>query len=152
MNTSFDLSSRLPPATPTLTLKSSAGNGTIGQSVQLTGTVNPPASGEVTLTQSVNGSAPQFVANVSLTNGAYSYQYNLSAAGNYTFQARFVGNAQLYPANSSTVTVSSKKAAPIIPEDYTWYAVGGVVLLVAIILAAYYMKAVRPRASRRRQP
>jgi hypothetical protein len=126
--------------TPTLTLQSSGASVTPGQAVTLSGTISPSASGTVTLSQSINGSAYQQIANVTLSNGAYSYQHTIPAAGTYMFRASFAGNSQLNPAQSSTVTVSSAQAAA---TDYTWYIVGGVVVIIAIIAAALLM---RPKA------
>jgi hypothetical protein len=126
----------------TLSIKASVASVTPGQTVTLSGTISPSASGTVTLSQSVNGSAFQQIATPTLTNGTYSYQYTIPGLGTYAFQTSFAGNSQLNPAQSSAVTVSSAKTTA---ADYTWFIVGAVIILVIIILAAYYITAMRPK-------
>ena len=118
--------------TSTITLQSSSANVTSGQTVTLSGAINPSASGNILLSQSVNGSVYQQIANVTLTNGTYSYQDKIPEAGTYKFQASFAGNSQLKPAQSSTVTVGSVKPTP---TSNSLYIVG--VIIVVIILASY---------------
>lgn len=103
------------PTTPTLTLKSSSSSITPGQSVTLSGTISPSASGTISLLESINGSAFQQIATPSLSNGAYSYSYTISQQGTYEFQTSFAGNSQLNPAQSSTVTVAVGVTQPTTP-------------------------------------
>jgi outer membrane protein assembly factor BamB len=135
----------VPLTTPTLSLQTSASSIPPGQTVTLSGSLSPSASGTVALSESVNGSAfQQIVAAVTLTNGGYSYSYAISGAGTYKFYTSFAGNSQLNPAQSSTVTVTSTPATPSSGTDYTMYII---IIVVAVIIIAvlYYLLAMRPK-------
>jgi outer membrane protein assembly factor BamB len=123
--------------TPTLTLTVSASSATTGQQLTLSGTISPSTSGNVVLTVSINGSASQQIANPTLSNNAYSYQYSVQGPGTYVFQASFAGNSQLNPAQSPTYTVNVGQTTTIVGIDYLqylWYIIIIIVIIIVIVL------------------
>ena len=143
--------------TASLSLSISAGSTYVGGRVTLSGSLTPPRAGRVSIMVSKDGGTYAKLAEVSLSDGAYSYVYTALEEGVYSFKAVWPGDDEYEPAESGTValevtkpvkTPTSITCSPI-PASITY---GGVVKVVgqitpAVAEAAVSLRFVRPDGS-----
>jgi hypothetical protein len=98
---------------PTFTLTTTSSSVTVGQSVNLTGTLSVPKSGSVTLDWAINASGFAFRTNENLASGIFSRIFGFSQSGTFQFRVNWPGDSSFSPSTSNTVTVSVN---PVIPE------------------------------------
>jgi len=150
-------------AAPTITLQPSTTSPTVGTKVTLSGNLSTPESGTLLVYASINGSSAQQIGTTPVTNGAYSYVYNITGPGTYAVYVEMPASAQQGEARSSTVTlvtqsvpVRSTPPAQVPnagPPEYAIYivivavlaiaAVGGAVMLRRRAASAAAMKAIK---------
>jgi len=108
----------LPPKqNATLTIQSNATSVSAGTAITLSGTITPSQTGQVSIHQSVNGSAFSQIGNATLSSGAWSYQTTITQPGTYAFYALWIGNDQYYSAMSQSqvsVTSTPQKTTPVV--------------------------------------
>jgi len=98
------------------------------------GTVQPPVAENVTIFQSVNGSAFAPLVAATVSNGAYQYTYTPAGLGNYQFKAAWGGSDAYSSTESTAVPVSVTPPASL--SDYWLYYVAAVlgIIFVAVIV------------------
>jgi outer membrane protein assembly factor BamB len=106
-----------PPSlqTAVLGLSPSSSSITLESQLTLSGTLSPAQAGDVTIYESINGSAFTVLSAATLSSGSYSYKFNPSSLGSYKFYSSWPGNSQYNPAQSSTTTVSVTAVLPTTP-------------------------------------
>jgi len=92
-----------------LTLALSSTSITLGESVTLSGQLSPARGGKVTIYYSYNNGAFTKLADVSLSNGKYSYNFKPTKTGVYKFKAEWPGDNEYNKAVSSITTLNVVK-------------------------------------------
>ena len=108
---------RPPKQNATLTIQSNTTGVSAGTAITLSGTITPSQTGQVSIHQSVNGSAFSQIGNATLSSGAWSYQTTITQPGTYAFYALWIGNDQYYSAMSQSqvsVTSTPQKTTPVV--------------------------------------
>ncbi|HPC28076.1 MAG TPA: hypothetical protein PKX17_05045, partial [Candidatus Methanomethylicus sp.] len=88
-----------------------------GTAITLSGAITPSQTGQVSIHQSVNGSAFSQIGSATLSSGAWSYQTTITQPGTYAFYALWIGNDQYYSAMSQSqvsVTSTPQKTTPVV--------------------------------------
>lgn len=98
------------PKASSISCSVSSNNITIGNSVAISGLINPSRSNvSVTLSYNSNGSANTIVTVVSSSDGSYSYSWKPASAGNYQMTASWQGDSLYTGATSDSVSVVVNK-------------------------------------------
>ena len=116
------LSGGAPPAPPTpppaaekkraeLTITLSSTEVVLGESIVISGSLNPPREGKVTILMSRDGGKFTVIKRVDLVNGEYSFTFKPKKPGKYTFKARWPGDDEYKPAVSEEVQLIVKSGA-----------------------------------------
>jgi len=119
---------------PAISIAVSSPSASLGSSVTISGTVQPPVAENVTIFQSVNGSAFAPLVAATVSNGAYQYTYTPAGLGNYQFKAAWGGSDAYSSTESTAVPVSVTPPASL--SDYWLYYVAAVlgIIFVAVIV------------------
>jgi len=125
-----------------LTLHASAANATVGSQITLDGATYPSQSGIVTLYLSFNSSGFEYFSNVTLSNGAFSLQVDLTQLGTYSFYACWPGNSLFKNATSGASTIVSYYDNAV--ADYTLYIAVGIFASI-FVAAAITLLLIRKR-------
>jgi hypothetical protein len=125
-----------------LTLHASTANATVGSQITLDGATYPSLSGVVALYRSFNSSGFEYFSNVTLSNGAFSLQVDLTQLGTYSFYAHWPGNSLYNNATSSSCTVVSYYYNAV--ADYTLYIAVGIFASI-LVAAAVTLLLIRKR-------
>ena len=99
-----------PTITYTLTLSLSKSSIDVGDTVVLSGRINPLTEGIVKIFLSINGSEFNEIGSVGLSNGQYTFQYIPRTPGTYVFKAKCFSlqNELLAESDQKTLIVSKK--------------------------------------------
>jgi hypothetical protein len=97
-----------------LTLSLSSSSVPIGTAVTISGALNPAGTGKVSIYTSFGGSAFAKVAEVDLSDGAYSYSLTPTEIGTYAVIADWPGDDTYAAASSSQMSFTVTKIAPTI--------------------------------------
>ncbi len=92
-----------------LTLSLSSTSISLGGSVTLSGQLSPARGGKVTIYYSYNNGAFTKLADVSFSNGKYSYNFKPTKTGVYKFKAEWPGDNEYNKAVSSIATLNVVK-------------------------------------------
>ncbi len=113
----ISVADRPPKQNATLTIQSNTTSVSAGTAITLSGAITPSQTGQVSIHQSVNGSAFSQIGSATLSSGAWSYQTTITQPGTYAFYALWIGNDQYYSAMSQSqvsVTSTPQKTTPVV--------------------------------------
>ncbi len=108
----FDPSSKTPVE---IAMSSTAARVPPGSRIKLTGTAAPLKDGVLRLYGSVNGSAFNEIANLTLIEGTFFHTVALNEGGVYSFYAVWPGDASSFANKSGTVTVTVTPGVKVTP-------------------------------------
>jgi len=111
-----------------------------GDSVTISGTINASISVPVRIQTSTDGTSWDDLANVTASNGVYSYSWTCTTAGTYKVRVTWSGNATYLEATSSEATLTVAEAQSSQPPGYIIYIIAIVAIIIVVTGSVFILK------------